>query len=309
MPTAAKVPNLHYVIGEDLIGRSGVVDLPTAMGTHPTDLGHHLIASYYAKALPPILAGTALPLRPEPSWVEAANAIETGASRAPVSMPLPIGVDATNQQGLDQGNQEWSDDEIEQKTIGAAQHKHSTSCQQGAIAWSTARTELHIGGRVAWKGHPRENFFDRFPLDAQANVTSGGGGHGIWGLSKCTPGEFVGFSIKGNVSALWVNYSVYDKYGTNPSGGKLPIMPAVGRNGVDLYAQTAATGAWVWAGNIGGVTPRTEPTTEICGPLTALTDDDAGARTNPFPLDVSAATRCATRHSIFCQDVELIPVW
>ena len=37
--------------------------------------------------------------------------------------------------------------------------------------------------------------------------------------------------------------SRYDKYGTNPSGGKLPIMPGVGRNGVDLYAQTAATGA------------------------------------------------------------------
>jgi hypothetical protein len=25
---------------------------------------------------------------------------------------------------------------------------------------------------------------------------------------------------------------VFDKYGINPSGGKLPIMPAVGRNGV-----------------------------------------------------------------------------
>jgi len=27
------------------------------MGTHPTDLGHSMIAAYYAKALPPILAG------------------------------------------------------------------------------------------------------------------------------------------------------------------------------------------------------------------------------------------------------------
>ena len=48
--------------------------------------------------------------------------------------------------------------------------------------------------------------------------------------------------------------NVFGRYGRNPSGGKLPIMPAVGRNGVDLYAQTAASGAWVWAGNIGGVT-------------------------------------------------------
>jgi hypothetical protein len=55
--SAAKVPNLHYVKGEDLIGKSGATDLPTAMGTHPTDLGHHMIAAYYSKALPPILSG------------------------------------------------------------------------------------------------------------------------------------------------------------------------------------------------------------------------------------------------------------
>ena len=45
LTTELKVENLHYVKGEDLIGTSGVVDLPTAMGTHPTDLGHHMMCS------------------------------------------------------------------------------------------------------------------------------------------------------------------------------------------------------------------------------------------------------------------------
>ena len=43
LTTELKVENLHYVKGEDLIGTSGAVDLPTAMGTHPTDLGHHMM--------------------------------------------------------------------------------------------------------------------------------------------------------------------------------------------------------------------------------------------------------------------------
>ena len=34
-------------------------------------------------------------------------------------------------------------------------------------AWTIARSELHVGGRVAWAGRPRENFYDRFPLDAE----------------------------------------------------------------------------------------------------------------------------------------------
>ena len=153
-----------------------------------------------------------------------------------------------------------------------------------------ARSNLHVGGRAAWSGHARENFYDRFPADAHANVTSEH--KSIWSLSKCSSGEFVGFKIVGNATSLWVNYSVYDKYGGNPSGGKLPIMPAVGRNGVDLYAQTAASGAWVWAGNIGGVTAPAVPTEDICGPLTALTDDDVHVHNQPYvhPLDTSAAT-------------------
>ena len=57
------------------------------------------------------------------------------------------------------------------------------SCATEEIIWTVARSELHIGGRAAWSGHPRENFYDRFPSDAQANVTSEH--KSIWGLSKC----------------------------------------------------------------------------------------------------------------------------
>ena len=60
---------------------------------------------------------------------------------------------------------------------------------------------------------------------------------------------YVGFKVIGRVSSLWVNFSVHDKTGMNPSGGPLPIMPPIGRNGVDLYAQNSANGNWIWAGN------------------------------------------------------------
>ena len=85
--------------------------------------------------------------------------------------------------------------------------KSTPHCVCRPINWTVARSELHIGGRAAWPGHTRENFYDRFPYDAQANVTSEH--KGIWGLSKCSAGEFVGFRIAGNVTSLWVNYSVY----------------------------------------------------------------------------------------------------
>ena len=73
-----------------------------------------------------------------------------------------------------------------------------------------------------------------------------------------------------------------------------------GRNGVDLYAQTAASGAWVWAGNFGAVTERTVPTNEICGPLTALTDDDVSSKPNLHPLNTSAATRFMMYRRCLC---------
>ena len=53
------------------------------------------------------------------------------------------------------------------------------------------------------------------------------------GLSKCTPSEFVGFTVSGgSASALFVRYDIDDPSGVNPSGGKLSIMPPLGRNGV-----------------------------------------------------------------------------
>ena len=197
---------LHYVQGDQLIGKSGVVDIPTAQGTHPDDLGHHMIAQFYSKFLPKILAGA-----------------------APV---VPASSDgATPQAGMAPG----LDDAI-------------AACSAN-IHWTDART-LGVGGREEWTGLQRENWWDRFPLAAKADVTSGGGGKGIWGLSKCTPSEFVGFALSGgSASQLYVRYNIDDPYGVNPSGGQLSIMPPLGRNGVDLYAQVKETQAWVWAGN------------------------------------------------------------
>jgi hypothetical protein len=175
---AEKVPNLHYVNGEDLIGKSGEVDLPTAMGTHPTDLGHALIARYYTKALPPILAA-ADPHAAAPHHARRGG----GAPRSPPWTPPPPSTPAGGSplDGL-----------------------KKASCGSAQIRWTVARTSLHIGGRAQWDRLSRENFFDRFPLDARANVTSEH--KSIWGLSKCSAGEFVGFRIVGNVSSLWVNY-------------------------------------------------------------------------------------------------------
>eukprot|EP01052_Picozoa_sp_SAG31_P000653 SAG31_NODE_19_length_35031_cov_42.510707_4_plen_745_part_00 len=255
---AAHVPKLFYVVGEALIGTSGQVDTPTAMGTHPTDLGHHLIAQYYTNVLPSIVAGTTRPLQPQADWLKSSE--------------------------QETSNIAWA------KSTTTSQAK-KTTCSNQDISWTIARSELHVGGRAPWTGHSRENFYDRFPYDARQNVTSGGGGPGIWGLSKCSTGEFIGFSIVGNVTSLWVNYSVADKYGQNPSGGKLPIMPPIGRNGVDLYAQNVANGEWFWAGNFGGVSSRTVPVEHVCGPLTALTDDDVDTPIDTMPLDSAAAAK------------------
>ena len=196
---------LHYVQGDQLIGKSGVVDIPTAQGTHPDDLGHHMIAQFYSKFLPKILAGA-----------------------APV---VPASSDGATPQDMAPG----LDDAI-------------AACSAN-IHWTDART-LGVGGREEWTGLQRENWWDRFPLAAKADVTSGGGGKGIWGLSKCTPSEFVGFALSGgSASQLYVRYNIDDPSGVNPSGGQLSIMPPLGRNGVDLYAQVKETQAWVWAGN------------------------------------------------------------
>ena len=232
---------------------------------------------------------------------------------------------------------------------------------------------------------PKSTFTDF----TQANVTSGGGGAGIWGLSKCSAGEYIGFKLTGNVSSLWVNYSVFDKSGHNPSGGKLPIMPPVssafplalpppvssafplalpppvssafplalvssafplpavssafplalpfpcvsiaiprllrpcfslqsvvqlskdsafrcglpvhqvGRNGVDLYAQTGSTGSWVWAGNTAGSLPASatgQSLGGICGPLTALADDNSVKPSTFHGIDSGAASHWRDCH-------------
>ena len=46
--------HLHYVYGDLLFGNNSVIN-PTVGGTHPSDLGHHDIASFYLKYLPTIL--------------------------------------------------------------------------------------------------------------------------------------------------------------------------------------------------------------------------------------------------------------
>eukprot|EP01043_Picozoa_sp_COSAG02_P038906 COSAG02_NODE_3035_length_7502_cov_6.521680_5_plen_160_part_00 len=101
----------------------------------------------------------------------------------------------------------------------------------------------------------------------------------IWGLSKCPTGMYVGFKVTGHVTSLWVNFSVHDTSGMNPSGGPLPIMPPVGRNGVDLYAQHSTNGQWVWAGNLVGNGDAESPFS--CGPVTGTTG----------PIDANAAAR------------------
>ena len=232
--------NVYYVQGDALIGASGSVDLPVAMGTHPDDLGHYRIASYYSRFLPPILTkevfapvGQQLPRSPRTlpaTTTSAAESAETVTEFEMASEEQPLG--------------------------------YATGCKTQKIAWTDART-LGVGGRADWSGLPRENWWDRFPLAAKANVTSEH--KSIWALSKCTTTEYVGFNIEGGTGAtrLFVSYDIDSPTNINPSGGKLSIMPPLGRNGVDLYGQSKATEAWVWGGNIAG----SGDDNNICGPL------------------------------------------
>lgn len=185
----AGAPNLHYVHGDALLGTSGAVDLPTAMGTHPTDLGHTMIAAYYAATLPPILTGT---VSPPDAATAAATAAADARQRLWVLALFP-GIRA--------------DDAGQAAVVGGCGGTISTS--NPAIRWTDAAT-LFVGGRADWGDAWRESWYDRFPLEAKSDVTSGRGGPDIWGLSKCTPGEFIGFALEGNVTSLWVNYSVHD---------------------------------------------------------------------------------------------------
>eukprot|EP00040_Diaphanoeca_grandis_P020150 m.107095 g.107095 ORF g.107095 m.107095 type:complete len:858 (-) comp27770_c0_seq2:220-2793(-) len=239
--------NLHYVKGDDLLGVSGAVDLPLAAGTHPDDLGHHRIAEYYSTYLPPILAG-AKSLQQE----------RTNATTAALHPAIVVDGMSAPMEGAQ------SSTFVDVRT--------TKGIEADDVAWFDARM-MNVGGRADWDGLARENWWDRFPLAAKADVTSGGGGKGIWGLSKCTPSEFVSFKINGNVTALYVSYNISDPYHTNPSGGKLSIMPPLGRNGVDLYGQAAATNQWVWAGNVAG----TGDDDMVTGRLTSNTINSAAA--------------------------------
>ena len=265
----AAAANLHYVHGDDLIGKSGTDDLPTAMGTHPTDLGHTMIANYYAKILPGILAGTAshhVPRHAHDSTV--------------LAMPKP-----TAAAGAGAG-------------AGAAMvepENASDGCAAVPIAWTDATT-LSVGGRVDWGGLEREDVYDRFPLAAKADVTSGGGGPHLWPLSKCPTGEYIEFKVQGNISSLWVNYSVHERHGVNPSGGRLSIMPLVGRRGVDLYGQSADSGGWVWAGNYAGTDPENDA---ICGPVVGT----PAAWWSGAPPSTGINTSAVTRFILY------LPLW
>eukprot|EP00035_Acanthoeca_spectabilis_P007412 m.136418 g.136418 ORF g.136418 m.136418 type:complete len:830 (-) comp13943_c0_seq1:293-2782(-) len=273
--TQAGVPNLHYVLGEDLIGVSGAADIPTAMGTHPTDLGHAMIAEFYEKELPPILDGTAvprpIPVRPVASSVAPPTTLMSAEGAADGNIDSTININRGITAPGDTGDTGGTGGVRDGASTGDA-------CgQPDAIAWTVARTSLTVGGRAPWDNLPRENFYDRFPLASKGNVTSEGAREGIWGLSKCSTGMFIEFAVQGNVSMLYVNYSVFDSYGHNPSGGNLSIMPPLGRRGVDLYGQSALTGEWVWAGNYAS-SPSDH--SAYCGGLST-----AGA------LDTAAATR------------------
>ena len=259
----AAAANLHYVHGDDLIGKSGTDDLPTAMGTHPTDLGHTMIADYYAKILPGILAGTASHHVPRHAPGNTVHA-----------MPKPT---AAADAGAGAG-------------AGAAMvepEEASDGCAAVPIAWTDATT-LSVGGRVDWGGLEREDVYDRFPLAAKADVTSGGGGPHLWPLSKCPTGEYIEFKVQGNISSLWVNYSVHERHGVNPSGGRLSIMPMVGRRGVDLYGQSADSGGWVWAGNYAGTDPENDA---ICGPVVGTPQPWWSGAPPSTGVNTSAVTR------------------
>jgi hypothetical protein len=268
--------HLYYVHGDDLMGKSGAVDLPTAQGTHPDDLGHHMIAEYYAQHLPPILAGGApttlptLPTLPTAS-LHTASTPPVAASAGAASPDAGAGIGGSSDEFI-AGS--FSDMGLADLDLG---YESTTSCGNStAIAWTDART-LGVGGRADWGGLARENWWDRFPLIAKADVTSGGGGKGIWGLSKCTPSEYVSFSVTGKATALYASYDIHDDTGHNPSGGKLSIMPPLGRNGVDLYAQARATNAWVWAGNTAG----SGDNNLVCGRLSRRST----------PIDTTTASR------------------
>ena len=99
-----------------------------------------------------------------------------------------------------------------------------------SVEWHDA-SEWEIEGR-AWPEAERLKHFDRFPAEAEKTVPTA-----VWNLSRDSAGMMVRF--KTNATALYVDYKL-----TKPSLS-LPIMPATGASGVDIYARDN-DGKWRW---------------------------------------------------------------
>lgn len=110
-------------------------------------------------------------------------------------------------------------------TLGAAKASPFDS-----VEWHDV-SEWEIEGR-AWPEAQRLKHFDRLPAEAEKTVTKA-----VWNLSRDSAGMMARF--KTNASALYVDYKL------TKTTLSLPIMPATGASGVDIYARDNA-GKWRW---------------------------------------------------------------
>ena len=99
-----------------------------------------------------------------------------------------------------------------------------------AVEWHDV-SQWEIEGR-AFPDAERIRHFDRLPAAAQKTVTPA-----VWSLSRDSAGMMARF--KTDATALFVDYKL------TKSSLALPIMPATGASGVDIYARDHA-GKWRW---------------------------------------------------------------
>jgi hypothetical protein len=99
-----------------------------------------------------------------------------------------------------------------------------------SVEWHDV-SEWEIEGR-AWPDAQRLKYYDRLPAEAENTVSKA-----VWNLSRDSAGMMTRF--KTNATALFVDYKL-----TKPTLS-MPIMPATGASGVDLYARDNA-GKWRW---------------------------------------------------------------
>ncbi|MGH8021226.1 MAG: SGNH/GDSL hydrolase family protein [Opitutaceae bacterium] len=92
-------------------------------------------------------------------------------------------------------------------------------------------TTWGVEGR-AWSDQERLRWFDRLPAAAKQTVTDN-----VWKRSRDSAGMMVRF--KTDASAIHVHYQLFKER------LDMPIMPATGVSGVDLYAR-AVDGSWRW---------------------------------------------------------------